>query len=185
MGGCVGKGGVCQGPLSSHPHCLFSSVCRSGCSSDNHYYRVPHHGHSCADNNSCLKKLVRPLLLCWAWGVAWDGDRVGMEVPIPLQVPKPVAPAKIAGGIGGLQENLQRRLMYQGSAVFSQFPHLTLPGQWLWGPACAQVGWTSLMGHVSQHSATWRGQSRVLGHSRCSQDVSSASSSSTAFPKEF
>lgn len=94
-GGLCGEGGFCRDPLSSHPHSLFSSVCRSGSSSDNHYYRVPHHGHSRADNNSCLKKLVRSLLLCLVWGVAWDGDRVGMEVPIQLQVPKPVAPARI------------------------------------------------------------------------------------------
>lgn len=37
---------------------LFS---RSGCSSDYHHHCLPHHGHSCSDYNSCLKKLVRLL----------------------------------------------------------------------------------------------------------------------------
>lgn len=49
----------------------FSS--RSGGPSDHHYYRVPHHGHSCSDNNSCLKKLVRGLTV----GLGWD--RLPME----------------------------------------------------------------------------------------------------------
>lgn len=49
----------------------FSS--RSGGPSDHHYYCVPHHGHSCSDNNSCLKKLVRGLTA----GLGWD--RLPME----------------------------------------------------------------------------------------------------------
>lgn len=128
--GAVWGGGFCWGPLSSHPHCLFSSVCRSGSSSDNHYYSVPHHGHSCADNNSCLKKLVRSLLLCLAWGVAWGGDGVRMDMPFLLQVPKPVAPARIV-----LERHCRKEWgvytkgcvrLVEGLAVPPQLPHLTL-----------------------------------------------------------
>lgn len=44
------------------------SVSRSGRPSDRHHHRLPHHGHSCSDHNSCLKKLVRVLaLLVWKW----------------------------------------------------------------------------------------------------------------------
>lgn len=37
------------------------SASRSGCPPDRHHHRLPHHGHSCSDHNSCLKKLVRIL----------------------------------------------------------------------------------------------------------------------------
>lgn len=53
-------------PVSHLPSPL--SVPRSGCPSDRHHHRLPHHGHSCSDHNSCLKKLVRvPALLVWKW----------------------------------------------------------------------------------------------------------------------
>lgn len=55
-------------PTASH-----FSLHRSGSSSDHHYYSVPHHGHSCPDNNPCLKKLVR---LSPAGGLGGD-RRVG------------------------------------------------------------------------------------------------------------
>lgn len=56
----------------------FSS--RSGGPSDHHYYCVPHHGHSCSDNNSCLKKLVRGLTA----GLGWD--RLPMERDFTLKL---------------------------------------------------------------------------------------------------
>ena len=37
------------------------SVSRFGRPSDHHHHRLPHHGNSCSDYNSCLKKLVRTL----------------------------------------------------------------------------------------------------------------------------
>ena len=50
---------LCSHPgLTAAPHFLSS---RSGCSSDHHHHCLPHHGHSCSDYNSCLKKLVRLL----------------------------------------------------------------------------------------------------------------------------
>lgn len=58
---------------------------------------------------------------------------------------------------------------------------LGLGGQVSWD-TCPLLLWSC----VPQHDATWRGQSRVLGHSGCSQDLPSASSSSSAaFPKEL
>lgn len=48
------------GPRTA-PHVAPLSVRRSGCPSDCHHHRVPHHGHRCSDYNSCLKKLVRTL----------------------------------------------------------------------------------------------------------------------------
>lgn len=103
-GVCGGEWGVlgdsahsCPGPqnhpLGSHPHSLVSSLPRSGGSSDNHYYRVPHHGHCCSDNNSCLKKLVRSLRGLLGLGAQGQGvDRVGAGVRFQLQGLKPVAP---------------------------------------------------------------------------------------------
>lgn len=53
------------GPFISCPwfHCPPPpfSVSRFGGPSDHHHHRLPHHGHSCSDYNSCLKKLVRIL----------------------------------------------------------------------------------------------------------------------------
>lgn len=69
-----------------------------------------------------------------------------MEVPIPLQVPKLVAPCQDSFGkalqekMGGLHQNLQTKLARQGSAAPPQLPHLTTPSQWLWGPAYSR-GW--------------------------------------------
>lgn len=42
--------------------------------------------------------------------------------------------------MGGLHQNLQRRLVYLGSAAAPQPSHLTPPRQWLWGAACGR-GW--------------------------------------------
>lgn len=47
-------------PLVSRLPSSFS-VSRFGRPSDHHHHRLPHHGHSCSDYNSCLKKLVRTL----------------------------------------------------------------------------------------------------------------------------
>lgn len=60
---------------------LLFFLCRSGGPSDNHYYSVPHHGHSCSDNNSCLKKLVRPLggELRWGGAAGWGGQGRGLQ----------------------------------------------------------------------------------------------------------
>lgn len=53
-------GPLCLGTLVSRgPSPLSAS--RSGCPPDRHHHRLPHHGHSCSDHNSCLKKLVRIL----------------------------------------------------------------------------------------------------------------------------
>lgn len=47
------------------------SVSRFGRPSDHHHHRLPHHGHSCSDYNSCLKKLVRTLGPSgWVMGVS-------------------------------------------------------------------------------------------------------------------
>lgn len=55
----------CLGSFISRPWFHSSplpfSVPRFGCPSDYHHHRLPHHGHSCPDYNSCLKKLVRIL----------------------------------------------------------------------------------------------------------------------------
>lgn len=57
-------------PLVSRLPSSFS-VSRFGRPSDHHHHRLPHHGHSCSDYNSCLKKLVRTLGPSgWVMGVS-------------------------------------------------------------------------------------------------------------------
>lgn len=63
------------------------SVSRFGCPSDYHHYRLPHHGHSCSDYNSCLKKLVRILGPCGKRGL-WQ-SLGGVHRKIPLYKPSP------------------------------------------------------------------------------------------------
>lgn len=147
-------GGICWGLLSSHPHCLFSSVCRSGSSSDNHYYSVPHHGHSCADNNSCLKKLVRSLLLCLAWGWCGMGTGWGWRCPSHCRCQSSWHLARIV-----LESHCRRKWgVYTKTSKQSWLvrvqlhPHSFPTSQHLasgFGDQhIAGVGWTSLMGHV-------------------------------------
>lgn len=86
-GVCARRGALRAGvPRGSRPHSLsFLFLRRSGGSSDNHYYRVPHHGHSRSDNNSCLKKLVRSLLGLAGWGEGAVGMGTGWGQRVPFQ----------------------------------------------------------------------------------------------------
>lgn len=83
----------CAVPLVSYL-CSDSFSSRSGSPSDHHYYRVPHHGHSCSDNNSCLKKLVRGLTV----GLGWDRLPVERDFTPKLQ-------QALAGSVWCLRED--------------------------------------------------------------------------------
>uniref|UniRef100_A0A8B9TIC7 AJAP1/PANP C-terminal domain-containing protein n=1 Tax=Anas platyrhynchos TaxID=8839 RepID=A0A8B9TIC7_ANAPL len=77
---------------------------RSGGPSDNHYYSVPHHGHSCSDNNSCLKKLLRAERDHAAQQPPTQNQSAGGELPEPDRLhPRPRA--QQPGHIHSLQRN--------------------------------------------------------------------------------
>lgn len=89
---------------------------RLGSASDYHHHRVPHHGHSCPDHNSCLKKLVRSLSpsgLAGLGGWAVPGRRSHRDPILPArpgprprkrlcapQAPAPLGPGTAWPGSG-------------------------------------------------------------------------------------
>lgn len=110
---------VSRAQVSWLPPFLFS---RSGCPSDYHHHCLPHHGHSCSDYNSCLKKLVRLLgpsgLDTGTVGVPREvcTERFLLLRPGPASHPKALFPSSGPENGGQLVALLQpARLQPQGS----------------------------------------------------------------------